>query len=262
MACPLLSICSETMIPRFLPTPVMLPCPSAEGGIVALMTSWIRPACREGPVDPYELLVVLEDRDLAGEIVEGLEAKGCRVRWAAGRDDAVKAMSEQAFDMVLTHSVLSPEQRQDLLQRAKGHNPDVIVILLGVGGGKDRDHDTVSWGTESDVFTPAGLPELWNRVAYYLDRTRFKRTISHSGELIRKFQGRISAISDSLAVPIREELTVIASEMKSLLDGHYGEMDRRASGRLSFVLERVEGLIEEVESLSKGFLPDKRAPRE
>lgn len=204
------------------------------------------------------MLVVLEDQDRAKGMVKDLEAKGCQVRYAPGMRQAVKALGEKAYDMVLTHALMSPEQRQEMIEKARQGNPDVIVILMGTGAGEGDDHDTVSWGTQSDVFTPAGLPEVWDRVASYLNQTRLNRRVSHAWDLIRGLQNEVSEIMNGVSVLVWDELSDIAAELRSLLDGRYGLMDSRASDRIHRLLERVEGLAGAMQCLGKGLLKGQR----
>jgi DNA-binding NtrC family response regulator len=213
----------------------------------------------EGP-EPYQMLVFLEDQARAKSVVRDLQSKGCRAQRVSKMAEAFQVLGERAFDMVLAHALMGPSERQALIEKAKEGNPDVIVVLMGTAGRKGDDHDTVSWRAKSDVFTPAGLPDVWDRVSHYLNQTRLYRRVSHAWDLIRTLQGEVSGIADGLSILLLDELSAVATEMRAILDGEYGGMDLRASDRVRRLLERVEGLTEVIQSLRKDLLSARRLP--
>ncbi|MFH1243365.1 MAG: response regulator [Pseudomonadota bacterium] len=210
-------------------------------------------------MENFKVLLAYDEPHMLKAMSSGFKAKGCEVIRAPNEDIFIDLLNKDHFDVVIASIVRNPVKRNEAIKETKERNPDTIIILLGNIEDTESNYDTLSYGVEDYIFSPCGMPELWRRVIYCLEKVELKKKDLHSSELIRKFKEQISNISESMSTVIKDELVWLAEEMRLLKGGKYGGVDERAREHMNILLETVSWLIRQTDILSKGIIPEKTA---
>jgi len=133
---------------------------------------------------PIEILIVDDEQDFADVLAARLEAKGHRVRTAASGPEALRALSEHDFDVVILDVLMPGMGGIEALREIKTRRPIVEVILLTGHGSVD----TAVTGMKSGAFDYILKPPDHEELIHKLQAAR-KRKAEHV-ERIRKAEER------------------------------------------------------------------------
>ena len=149
---------------------------------------------------PPAVLLIEDDRVLAGEILAELETSGHRVRHAATAKDGLEAARESTPSVLVLDRVLDGEDGLKILEALRGEGNRVpVIVISGMATVDDRIRGLKAGGDDYLV-KPFALPELSARVQALLRRagdsraTRLKvgalemdlvdREVRRSGEVV------------------------------------------------------------------------------
>jgi len=137
------------------------------------------------------LLIVEDDAALAALLEEYFREAGYDVTLRVRGDDALAALRERAFDLVLTDIVLPGADGLSILREAAGRPERTLVILMtGYSGIEDALH-AVEQGAYDFVSKPFQLPEI---------RVRLDNAARYQ-ELLRRL-ARLTAPAGMNAAPV------------------------------------------------------------
>jgi len=205
-----------------------------------------------------KILIATDEPHILKTLSSNFETVEWGVVRASSEEDFTELLDKDAYDVVISSIVKNPLKRNKALEKAKGRNPDTIIIFLGSMGDDNYNYDTLSYGAENFIFSPCGMQEIWKNVISCLEKVELKRRDVHSSELIYKFKEQISDVIEIISKMFKEELVWVAEEIKGLIRGKYGKIGEDATENMHKILERINGLIKETDSLSKGIIPEKR----
>jgi DNA-binding NtrC family response regulator len=148
----------------------------------------------------YEVLVAEDDPLGRDTLVEALTDEGYKVHAAADGDAALRLLEMQDFDLVVTDLVMPGTDGMDVLRKAVGRCP---VILITAHGSVDNAVAAMKLGAFDFVEKPINL----ERLSALIERALQMRTLATENEQLRErvketasFAGMIGSTADMRAV--------------------------------------------------------------
>jgi DNA-binding NtrC family response regulator len=136
------------------------------------------------------ILVVEDERAIQLALSGLLRRQGYEVEVAGSGDEAVAAVRENAFDLVLTDLALGRgADGMDVLRAAKQRRPECAVVMITAHGSEAIAVEAMKSGAEDYVPKPFDNDEIRLVVQRALDRTRLERENRLLREQIQKQYG-------------------------------------------------------------------------
>jgi DNA-binding response OmpR family regulator len=117
------------------------------------------------------LLLVEDDQELASNLKEVLESRGCAVKQANCLSKAIRELTEpnKRYDIVLLDLVLGKGSGQEVLvSEARGTVPIVVMSALA---SPQKRAELLRLGADDVLLKPFYTEELWERLGAVLRRT-------------------------------------------------------------------------------------------
>lgn len=175
-------------------------------------------------MNTYDILLNNSDAGTSRMIEWALKDRGLEITAVHQTKDALQALRQQHFDVVLTDIDTNQEEDFSVLKEAKKIDPETIVILLGCREPATFKMDALPADADEVVFSPCGAPKLLNRLSNCLERMELRRRDAHCRNGRRHLQN-------------------LAKEMGQLRDGKFGELDETARVKVSALLNSIEEMI-------------------
>lgn len=175
-------------------------------------------------MNTYDILLSSSDASVTRMIEWALRDRGLEVTTVHQAEDAIQALNDHHFDVVLADIEKNQEEGFSVMKEAKKRDPETIVILLGCKQPSTFNQDSLPADADEVIFTPCGPPKLWNRLSNCLERMELRRRDAHCRNG-------------------RRNLLTLAAEMKQLRNGEFGKLDNTATAKVSDLLRTVEGMI-------------------
>ncbi|MBN2125199.1 MAG: response regulator [Deltaproteobacteria bacterium] len=115
--------------------------------------------------EPARILVVDDDKHLADNLAEYLAKLGYRVVAAYGGPDALDRFRDGDFHLVVTDFMMPDIDGISLLERMKGINREVIVILITGYGTVDSAVRALKKGAHDFIQKPFKMEKLGKIIA-------------------------------------------------------------------------------------------------
>lgn len=136
---------------------------------------------------PSRILVVDDERIVAGAIETILTESGYEVVTAASAVEATEVLKNRMFDLVITDLRLSDATGIDLITQIKSQTPDTEVVLISAYGSLDITIEAIKRGAYyylEKPFTPDVLRTLVERALEFARMKRENLTLkrAHSGD--------------------------------------------------------------------------------
>ncbi len=107
-----------------------------------------------------ELLLVDDDQSLCETLAAGLKKRGCHVTWHTSAKDALRALEEGDFDVVVTDLHMREMGGLELCERVAVNRPDVPVVMLTGFGSLDAAVSAIRAGAYDFISKPVELDAL------------------------------------------------------------------------------------------------------
>lgn len=124
-----------------------------------------------------QLLIVDDDADMRGLLSDILEAEAYQVRTAESGEQALQALTEQQFDLVLTDLHLKGMQGTGLLTSIKDRYPDTGVILMTGFGTIETAIETMKGGALDYLTKPVSTQHLLRLTERAVREVRLRREL-------------------------------------------------------------------------------------
>ena len=145
--------------------------------------STVAPAVR-GASDRHTLLLVEDDEELAHEIVSDLEDRGYCVSHVGTGVQALQAAYQGRFDLLVIDRMLPGLDGVEVIQRLRGDNIRVPVLVLSALSGVDDRVRGLKAGGDDYLTKPFAFPELAARIEALLRRPlETRETVIRVGDL-------------------------------------------------------------------------------
>lgn len=110
------------------------------------------------------ILVIEDERKLAGAIAEGLEGNGYQVALADSGETGIKQLCDAAFDLVLLDVMLPRQGGLETLREMRRSGLRTPVLMLTSRGSVDDRVRGLDAGADDYLVKPFAFPELLARV--------------------------------------------------------------------------------------------------
>jgi len=124
---------------------------------------------------PVRVLIADDDVSHAEALADGLEMDGYHCRIVHSGKEALARLSEESFDAVLTDLVMPDVSGIEVLQSARGLQPDAVVLLVTGHESVKTAVDALRHGAADYLTKPVDLAELRARLARAVESGRLRR---------------------------------------------------------------------------------------
>jgi two-component system NtrC family response regulator len=177
------------------------------------------------PAVPDRHIVVVDDEDAQRIVLAGfLEKRGFRVTALPAADAALRAVAQEAVDLVLTDLRMPGRSGLDLLRDLRAANPEIAVIVMTAFGTVASAVDAMKQGAADYLTKPIDLDELDVIVQRTLERRALE---SENRQLRQMLESRyrlegLETANPKMAHAINTAARAAASRATILLRGESG----------------------------------------
>ncbi len=125
----------------------------------------------------YTILLVDDDSQILTGVGKDLESEGYQVTTAENGEKAVGLLAKTTFDLVITDLVMDRVDGIDVLKKAKGINPETIVMMLTGFGDMTSAIDALRLDADDYMLKPCESEEMHFRILRCLEKLELKRKI-------------------------------------------------------------------------------------
>ena len=122
----------------------------------------------------YHILIVDDDEVVRSGLSLNLEKEGYRVSTASHGEEALKKISEERVDLVLTDLLMEPIDGYELMRRLREHQHELPVVVLTGHGSTDSAIRAVHEGAADYLIKPALPQEIAHRIRSVLDAAQMR----------------------------------------------------------------------------------------
>ncbi len=176
------------------------------------------------------ILLIDDEPTIRRTLSRALERNGFAVTDVAGGDEALGALEERSFDVVITDLAMEGTDGMTVLERAKQLDPDSCVIVITGFSDTDSAVNALRLGAEDYVAKPFDYDEILLRVARCAERRQLRRKVR-----------------------LYEEFLPMCAACNKVRDDAGGEHGRGEWLPLEVYLERKAGV-----SITHGYCPECR----
>ena len=123
-----------------------------------------------------KILVIEDDKRVAGLIERGLSEQGFNVTLAYDGLSGKKLALENSYDLVITDIIMPGPDGIDLCREIRQKDPDIPIIMLTALGTTDDKVEGFDAGADDYLVKPFEMRELLARINALLKRNRRDRT--------------------------------------------------------------------------------------
>ena len=150
-----------------------------------------------------QILVVDDDRTVRRAVTDTLREAGHTVESASGGVEALKTLSERAFDLVLTDVRMPGVDGLELFRAVRTSAPSTDVILMTAYGEVEDAVHVLKEGASDYLTKPFAMDELVVRVERLEEQRRLRSEILLTREQLRQ------VLAEASRVPLRPRLVVV-----------------------------------------------------
>lgn len=175
-----------------------------------------------------KILIVDDEQNILLYLSEALEDEGYSIVTKGSGKDAVAALENETFDLLLVDLKLRDIDGLEVMREAKKHSPDMVVIMLTGHGSLDSAMEAIRCGAFDYLLKPSSVQDLKTSIKRGLDKRQddlhqkrlasqarqFARAVIEGGELA-------NGIDDSTPAAVRitsKEPTTAADELIQVSD--------------------------------------------
>jgi len=194
---------------------------------------------------PQTILVVDDEKAIRKALNEILSFEGFVVDEAADGAEAVKKISEQAFDCIICDIKMPKMDGIEVLQKAQELKPDVPFIVISGHGTIETAVDAVKKGAYDYISKPPDLNRLLITVRNAMDK---KSLVAETKQLRKRVSKASEMIGDSAPmIKIKETIEKVApTEARVLITGDNGAGKELVARRIHELSSRSNAALVEV----------------
>ena len=185
-----------------------------------------------------ELLLVDDDQSLCETLAVGLKKRGCHVTWFTSAADALRAVEEGDFDVVVTDLHMREMSGIELCERVAANRPDVPVVVLTGFGSLESAVAAIRAGAYDFISKPVEVDALAISVDRAAKHRQLRTEVKRLRLEVQKQPRSDELVGQSSAMQRVQDLIarVAQSEASVLVSGESGtgkELAARAIHKLS-----------------------------
>jgi two-component system sensor histidine kinase/response regulator len=202
----------------------------------------------------YTILIVDDDPRVPEVISPALEREGYQVATSRNGESAIELLCSKEFNLVITDISVGRVGGIDILRKSKAVHPETVVVILT---GRDESHiiiDALRWGADDYILKPFELADLTLRISQSLEKYDLRREKLQTEADQQLRNERILSMTASMSHDIRGSLVSLATALRLLNRGFYGQMDDGVAAKLDDLHMRTRQIIGMAEDyLGKSF---------
>jgi len=173
---------------------------------------------------PPRVLVVDNDTEMLALLRRHLETEGMAVVTAGGGKEAILALEDQDFDLILTDLVMDEVGGLDVLAAVQRSRPTTRVILMTAFGSLETAIEAIRQGAYDYLTKPFKLAEVTLAVERAVDDLRLRRENQRLRAEVERQQGfdRLLGRSRAMQAVLDQARAVAESDASVLLLGESG----------------------------------------
>ncbi len=145
-------------------------------------------------------ILIADDEDGIRQVLQRtLERAGYRVETVADGQRAIALLRQKEYDLLLLDLNMRPVDGLQVLQAAREHDPDLMVIILTGHGSLESAVACLRLGAFDYLFKPARPQEILQRVAAGLQRRRQHRQRKRLLQQIEALKATLAQLDSELA---------------------------------------------------------------
>ena len=168
-----------------------------------------------------DILIIDDERSIRKTLSDILSYEGYTIEDAGDGDEGLKKFGQKNYDVVLCDIKMPKMDGIEFLEKAKGVNPDVPIIMISGHGNIDTAVEAVKKGAFDYISKPLDLNRLLITVRNATDRTQLTAETKH---LKRKVNKTIEMVGESAAIQkIKHTIEKVApTDARVLITGENG----------------------------------------
>jgi two-component system response regulator QseB len=170
------------------------------------------------------LLLVEDDRDLAGLLQRVLGDEGYEITWAPDGQRGLHLGLTRSFDVLLVDRGLPAVEGLDLVGRLRRRGVTAPVLVLSARGTTQDRVEGLDAGAEDYLSKPFDVAELLARLRALLRRHRETAPVLRVGTAVLGLEDRLVRLADGTEVELSEResdlLALLATRPKQVFSRH------------------------------------------
>jgi len=168
------------------------------------------------------ILVVDDESDVREVLVELLKEHGYSVTGSETVAEALRKISEDVYDLIITDLKMGDRSGMEILRAAKDTTPTVEVIMITGYGTVESAVEAMRLGAFDYIMKPWNMDELLVRVERALGRKRMTEEIERLRERLRNDFDTIIAESENMKEVLHLIAQVATSDSPIMIQGDSG----------------------------------------
>lgn len=202
------------------------------------------------------ILVVDDERAHRQLLGAALERNGYAAVGAGNGEEALAALRDGSFDLIITDLKMPGMDGVSLLRSARALDPDLVGIVMTGQGSIDSAVEAMKAGAQDYILKPFDLTLLLQVVsrAYamrelFLENKRLLQSVRRQAQDLEAANRELEAFSYSVSHDLKGPLQAISGFSKLLLDGYGDALDAAARRYLELIRGETRRMSEITEDL-------------
>jgi two-component system, sensor histidine kinase and response regulator len=211
------------------------------------------------------IIIVDDERPLMLALCDTLRYEGYVTVGFTVADEALQALREQEFDLLLTDLLMPEMDGLALLRAAQDIDPNIVVVMLTGNGTVDGAVEAMKSGAADYVLKPFNLDEIRPVLARALalrklkvEKNELERCVRERTAALEFANKELEAFAHSVSHDLSAPIRAIRGYTGMLLE----ESGNEASARERQLIEQIAGAANELAQLVDGMLRLARAGRQ
>jgi len=204
-------------------------------------------------------ILIVDDEKTTREILSrALTAKGFLIRTVANGADALEAMDEELFDLLITDLLMPNMEGNDLIEKAQQLQPDLISIVITAHATIETAVKALQQGAYDYITKPFDPEVMIPVIERGLEKAHLRRQNMELTQITKKLQ-ELEQIKSDLLDTITHEfstpISIIKAYVDMFIDGHFDSANPRHLEGLKSIRSaviRLERLVMNLLTLSMG----------
>jgi len=192
-----------------------------------------------------KILIIDDEEEIRRSLSFVLEDEGHETRSASNGIDAISAISEREFDIVITDLMLPGMDGMQILSRIKQEHPEIIVVMITGHESVENAVEAMKAGSDDYIPKPIDADELLMKLSKAVEvrRLRYENLLFHRRlEAELDIARKIQQVLLPRQVPIINGLDITAfSYPAKQVGGDYHDIIELPSGDIGIAIGDVSG---------------------
>jgi signal transduction histidine kinase len=205
-----------------------------------------------------KILIVDDEKTTREILARALAAKGFLIRTVASGAEALEALDEEPFDLMITDLLMPNMEGNDLIENAQQRHPDLISIVITAHATIETAVKALQQGAYDYITKPFDPEVMIPVIERGLEKAHLRRQNLELTQITKKLQ-ELEQIKSDLLDTITHEfstpISIIKAYVDMFIDGHFDSANPRHLEGLKSIRSaviRLERLVMNLLTLSMG----------